>query len=336
MTDQELAQMINRVWADLPQEDKDPDPSTKTLLCVLFREWGRRDQDEAFAKLWKLSDGWYKQFAPGQEIQHAPGLPLFYAIWAGYGESDPAAAWEKLGKKGAASGDSLIFPTDHSPEMQAVIDRIFAKLLTQSPELATESVESDHRFRYVAMRTLLANMDDAAERLAQYYRWIPETMKEAFSDPFSEDFQPHLITYALTGIAMRDPEQAWHVLPTSGDPLIFMGPWINYQPEQAVLFLESKLREANREDWLFKFGETLLHTHPELAVQYLTIAGPQVLDPFGPPDLPKIHSQWPVVEGMKPGIPIEELQERWRKALDDHSAPPAILEMFNPLLKATD
>ncbi len=337
MTDQELAQMINRVWADLPQGDIDPDPSTKTLLCALFREWGRRDPLAGFAALRKLSDEWYKNSESGVQIQHAPGIPLLYAILAGFGERDPAGAWEELNTQNLAVDNGWILGNSETPEMHAVLDSIFAKLLAESPELATESVESGHRLRYVAMRTLLANMQNPDQRLAHYRRWLMEAKAGGNNHAFSPVFEPLILHYALTGIAMRDPEQAWHVLPASGDPLIFIESWVNHQPEQAIQFLERKLIENDRTDWLFEFGKALLHTHPELAVQCLTMAGPQVLDPFAPaPVLTMKDPQWPVVEGMKPGIPIEELQERWRKALDDPSVPPAILEMFHPLLETTD
>jgi hypothetical protein len=337
MTDQELAQMINRAWAELPSEDKDPDPSTKTLLCALFREWGRRDPDAAFPTLEKLIEDWIKKSEQEYEIWDAPAEPLFHAIWAGYSESDPAGAWERLGEE-----DSVwLFMPGESPATSAVLDWIFAQLLAGSPDLAAESAERGHRFDDVAMRVLLANMDDPEERLSHYRRWVEQAGKEE-NNMFSSALEQAVIPSALVGIAMRNPEQAWQLLPKSSNVDLFSGvnlfmfEWMSQQPEQAIQFFERELGGSDHKGLRYDLGMRLLSTHPEVAVEWIIRAIPEDLDPFDLPRLRMYAPQWPVVEGMKPGIPIEELQERWRKALDDQSAPPAIREMFNPLLKATD
>jgi hypothetical protein len=332
MTDQELAQMINRVWADLPLEDKDPDPSTKTLLCALFREWGRRDRKAAFTELLKLDQEWSRRYEPGEVRRHDPANPLRHAIWAGYGERDPAGAWERLSGDSAMGGLGWIFADDDSPEMHAVLDSIFARLLAESPELAAESVEGGHRFRYVAMRTLLANMDDAEERLAQYYRWIPEAMNETISDPFSEEFQPHLIPYALTGIAMRDPEQAWQLAKKDDAEESFISEWARNQPEETLSFAIAKGEERLR----YLTTITLLPTHPEQAIdcfsQMSWEAHVSMELPIGWPPSP----HWPVAEGMKAGIPIENLEHRVRQALDENSIAPEERQPLESTLELND
>lgn len=325
--------MVNRVWADLPSEDKDPDPSTKTLLCVLFREWGRRDPLAGFAALRKLSHEWPMVSEFGVVT---PGDPLCHAIWAGYGEIDPAGAWERLSGTTTVEGMGWIFADDNSPEMHAVLDSIFAQLLVESPVRAAEAAESDHEFRHVAMRHLLANMDDAKERLAQYHRWIPEIMKEAIIDPYSEHFVPRLVPSALTGIAMRDPEQAWQLLPESDEAFSFFSMWVRIQPEQAIPFLEQELGALDRKELQFQVGLILFSNHPDLAVEWVIRAKQKDTDPLPLPSLTSDHTSWPVVEEMKPGIPLEEWQDRIRKALDDQSASDAMRAMICPLLEATD
>ncbi len=174
MTDEELAEMVRRVWAEVPDHDVDPDPATKTLLCVLFREWGGRDADEAFAVFAALQDergGGGENSAALRRSTEA----LVFAIWAGYGERDPAGEWEVLeGEVATMPAHARAFLRHGSTEAVATLDRIVRKLFEQSPEKVLEAAEGNHPFRSVAVRAWLASLDDPTERVELFKRWVGE------------------------------------------------------------------------------------------------------------------------------------------------------------------
>jgi hypothetical protein len=64
----------------------------------------------------------------------------------------------------------------------------------------------------------------------------------------------------------------------------------------------------------------LLPTHPEQAISFLSWLelewSPFAINIFGE------FTQWPVVEGMKPGIPIDELRQRVEQAMEDYPIQP--------------
>jgi hypothetical protein len=334
MTDQELAQMINRAWAELPSEDKDPDPSTKTLLCALFREWGRRDPEDALAALRNLSRELAGKVGIRPDDRHEPVNPLRCAILDGYGDRDPAAAWERLGKKSWDDGLSVWASSNSgSAEMLLVMDRIFAHLLAESPEKATDSVEAGHPFRKVAIRILLANMDDHAERLASYNRWVGKEAEQMKSiDPFIGLSEFNVLPYALTGIAMRDPEQAWQLAKKADAEESFISEWARNQPEETVSFAIAKGEERLR----YLTTIALLPTHPEQAIdcfsQMSWEAHVSMVLPIDWPPSP----HWPVAEGMKAGIPFENLKHRVRQALDENSFAPEQRQLLESTLELNE
>jgi hypothetical protein len=191
MTDEELAEMVRRVWAEVPEDGTEPDPATKTLLCVLFREWGGRDADEAFAVYAALQDergGGGENSAALRRSTEA----LVFAIWAGYGEQDPAGVWEVLdGEVSTMPERARAFLRNGSTEAVATLDRIVRKLLEQSPEKVLEAAEGNHPFRSVAVRAWLASVDDPTERVELFKRWVGEFEAELDRLPKIISETPH-------------------------------------------------------------------------------------------------------------------------------------------------
>jgi hypothetical protein len=324
--------MVRRVWAEVPDHDVDPDPATKTLLCVLFREWGGRDADEAFAVFAALQDERGGGGENSVELRRSTNA-LVFAIWAGYGEQDPAGAWEVLnGEVVTMPAHARAFLRNGSPEAVASLDRIVRKLLEQSPEKVLEAAEGDHRFRGEAVRAWLANVDDATERVELFKKWVGEfeeepevkierkTLEAIRSNPFLHRIGFGFVSHALAGLAERDPEQIWNALPERVKKESFVELWSRSEPEEALAFFETKLGEASYKGQTFDLVLALLPTHPEQAISFLSWLelewSPFAINIFGE------FTQWPVVEGMKPGIPIDELRQRVEQAMEDYPIQP--------------
>jgi hypothetical protein len=333
MTDEELAEMVRHVWAEVPEDGTEPDPATKTLLCVLFREWGGRDADESFAVFAALQDerggGGENSVALRRSTE-----ALVFAIWAGYGERDPAGAWEELnGKESTVPGGRRAFLWDGSPEAVATLDRIVRKLLEQSPEKVLEAAEGDHRFRDVAVRVWLANIDDGTERLALFMRWADVFEPKApvfidretlgiLNDPFERWIGSGSLSHALAGLAERDPEQIWNALPERFGEESFVELWSRSEPEVALAFFETKIGEEPYRRHANELVLELLPTHPEQAISFLSRLGEFEQLSMILPELMGEFTLWPVVEGMRPGIPMAELRQRAEQAMEDYAIQP--------------
>lgn len=334
MTDEELAEMVRRVWAEVPEDGTEPDPATKTLLCVLFREWGGRDADEAFAVFAALQD----ERGGGGENSAAlrrSTESLVFAIWAGYGERDPAGAWEVLGGEESNMPErARAFLRNGTPEAVATLDMIVRKLLEQSPEKVLEAAEGDHRFRSVAVRAWLANVDDPTERVALFKRWVyefeagldgtidRETLDAILNDPLRNSFGFGFVSRALAGLAERDPEQIWDALPERFEKRTFVGLWSRGEPEEALAFFETKLAEESYRQHSSDLVLALLPTHPEQAISFLSRLGELQQVPTVLLELRCQSTQWPVVEGMRAGIPMAELKQRVEQAMEDYAIEP--------------
>jgi hypothetical protein len=334
MTDEELAEMVRRVWAEVPDHDVDPDPATKTLLCVLFREWGGRDADEAFAVFAALQDERGGGGENSVELRRSTEA-LVFAIWAGYGEQDPAGVWEVLdGEVSTMPERARAFLRNGSTEAVATLDRIVRKLLEQSPEKVLEAAEGNHPFRSVAVRAWLASVDDPTERVELFKRWVGEFEAELevkidrkgldaiLSNPIRDRIGFGFVSKALVGLAERDPEQIWDVLPERVEKESFVGLWSRSEPEEALAFFEMKIGVGAYRRHASDLVQALLPTHPEQAISFLSRLGElqQVFTIL--PDSMGEFTQWPVVEGMRPGIPMAELKQRVEQAMEDYAIEP--------------
>jgi hypothetical protein len=334
MTDEELAEMVRRVWAEVPEDGGEPDPATKTLLCVLFREWGGRDPDGAFAVFAALQDvrgGGGENSAALRRSTNA----LVFAIWAGYGERDPAGAWEGLdGEVSAMPEHARAFLWNGSPEAVATLDRIVRKLLEQSPEKVLEAAEGNHPFRSVAVRAWLASVDDPTERVELFKRWVGEFEAELevkidrkgldaiLSNPIRDRIGFGFVSKALAGLAERDPEQIWDALPERVKEESFVELWSRSEPKEALAFFEMKIGVGAYRRHASDLVLALLPTHPEQAISFLSRLGEfEQLSMILPESMGEF-TLWPVVEGMRPGIPMDELKQRVEQAMEDHAIQP--------------
>jgi hypothetical protein len=65
-----------------------------------------------------------------------------------------------------------------------------------------------------------------------------------------------------------------------------------------------------------------LPTHPEQAISFLSRLGEfEQLSMILPESMGEF-TLWPVVEGMRPGIPMDELKQRVEQAMEDHAIQP--------------
>jgi hypothetical protein len=337
MTDTELEETARRLFDQIPADGTEPDATLKALLCEVFREWGRRDFDAA------------ARFAmPGEGVMPhlphlvRPGELLLLAAWAGFGESDPELAWQRMHDTAADQETSWTFPFDGSLEAIAVVESIFGKMIDHSLEAAAAAI-SDHRFRNVALGVLLSRMDDPGQRDDLLQRSLEEqavrfpvpdfitrsNIDAILSHPDRSMPELSLTARALAGIAAQDPDQAWALLSSlttrmSNESLGFVSAWGTRQPDEALRFFESLPNEGDLK-WLdARLVRRLLPTHPEQAIAYYARMPADARVLFQHSEMGAVHQsllpspQWPVVEGMKPGIPTAELVQRLRLALDEH------------------
>jgi hypothetical protein len=331
MTDEELAEMVRRVWAEVPEDGTEPDPATKTLLCVLFREWGGRDADEAFAVFAALQDARGGGGENSVELRRSTEA-LVFAIWAGYGERDPAGAWEVLdGEESTVRGSIRASTWVGSREAVATLDMIVRKLLEQSPEKVLEAAEGNHPFRSEAVRAWLANVDDPTERVELFLRWVngyeqrrklEKLQTSSVTGELSVEWRDSrgFVAHAMAGLAEGDPEQIWDALPERFEGVSFVGLWSRSKPEDALAFFETKIGEEAYRRYASDLVLALLPTHPEQAISFLSRLGElertttELIVMLGE------FTQWPVVEGMRPGIPMDELRQRAEQAMENHAS----------------
>lgn len=337
MTDAELVDTARRLVDQIPADGTEPDASLKALLCEVFREWGRRDFDAA------------AQFATHGEgvmphLPHLvrPGKLLLLAAWAGYKEAHPELAWWRMNNSALAQEPSQTFPFDGSLEAIAVVESIFGKMIDQSPDAAAAAI-SDHRFRNLALGVLLSRTEDPGQRVAILQRSMAEyamhhpgreiinrsNIDAILNHPDRSIPELSLTARALAGIAAQDPDQAWALLSSlttrmSNESLGFVSAWVTRQPDEALRFFESLPSEGDLK-WLdARLVRRLLPTHPEQAIAYYARMPADARMLFQHSEMGAVHQsllpspQWPVVEGMKPGIPTAELVQRLRLALDEH------------------
>jgi hypothetical protein len=226
------------------------------------------------------------------------------------------------------------FILNGSPEAVATLDRIVRKLLEQSPEKVLEGAERDHPFREVAVRVWLANMNDPTERVALFKRWVYEfeaarrgmidrrRIDAILNDPSRQLPQFGFVSHALAGLAERDPEEIWDALPERFEKQPFVELWSRSEPEEALAFFETKLGEETYRQHSSDLVLALLPTHPEQAISFLSRLGELQQVPTVLPELRGQSTQWPVVEGMRPGIPIDELKQRVEQAMEDYAIEP--------------
>jgi hypothetical protein len=168
------------------------------------------------------------------------------------------------------------------------------------------------------------------------------------NNPFRLKTELLLIPRALAGMAQQDPQQAWNWLPSmtpgldSQEALGFVTAWAAHQPDAALDFFESMPYENDHTRMAARLVRTLLPTHPERAIAYYLRMPIEDQASFSMLEMGMVHQtllpipQWPVVQGMKPGIPTAEVVQRLRLALDQHPLPLTVRAQWNHWLDSSD
>ena len=309
---------------------------TEARLSAIFREWGRADFDEVreFLETEPLAK---KYLTPDRRFADE----LILAALIGYGETDPANAWEIfLTTQNYTNQRPLILNPAYRPYAHNVaaeeIMRSYFKISGKEALNALREIDPEYRLVFApGLRAILSESNDAGFRSKLLKEFLDSSYLGRRTDA----------GIVCAGEAEHDPKSAWDTLQVwartqsmigGDDPEMHFGidmvqNWSRRQPIEALRFV-ADLGEGEEQ---FYFSEGIMSTQlqyrPELVVEILEIESlkkvQEVIRPEQIVESLDYDIPWPLIEENVP-LPREERLARLKQAVEASSFSKSLKDRF--------